>query len=207
MWLIGKRPVAAVIAGGGFAVALALATPARSADQPVHHAAAAVPDGYVLVDQDGLRRLVHDEVTHQLQDIFRRARIEQQNREAAARVLATPQFANTLSLQIALYRLQHNDDILTLDQVGDGFSFLTIRTDVNGKPSEDPNAFGPYLQHVAVNAATGKSKVVSPANVTAEAGWCYEPKTGVVKAILPKQLQSEFKEMNDRRNIVFVDAK
>ena len=194
------RGVLLGIVGGAVGVVLVLTSTAHSADESQGSAKAAVPAGYVLVDREELRKLVHDEVSRQLQAVAKQARAEQQAGQAVARVRAAASLANTLRIQIALYKLQHNDNVPSLAQVGDGFEFLTLHTDVNGKPSDDDAAFGPYLKRPVVNPVTGKSKVVAAGKADREAGWTYDPRTGGVKAVLPAQLDPQLKAEVDRRD-------
>ena len=176
-----------------FAAAVVFEHPAKSAEQPKPLVKPDVPEGYVLVDPDSLRRLVHDEVARQLQDFFSQVRRGQQQQAAAGRLQSMLSIAATLRSQIALYRLQHHDNYPTLEQIGDGFRFLMIRTDADGNPSEGPNAIGPYMQQPAVNPLTGKSKVTAPGKATADAGWSYDPQSGRVKPVLPRQFESQLK--------------
>lgn len=188
---------------GAFLTVFLVLAPAQSAGQQKPLVKQDVPDGYVLVKQDELRQLVHEEVTRQLKDFFTQVRREQQQQQAVARVSATGSIANSLRSQIALYRLQHNDQSPSLQQIGDGFKFLTLRTDAAGNPSDGPNAFGPYLQHIATNPLTGKSKVAALGKATTDAGWSYDPQTGMVKAVVPKQLESQIKDRVSPRDIEF----
>ena len=199
MRLKSVRGVFVGIGVGAVGIALALTSTARSADQAHDGAKAAAPAGYVLVNQDELRKLVHDEVARQIQAIARRAQAEQQAGQAVARVRAAASTANMLRIQIALYKLQHNDNTPTLAQVGDGFKFLTLQTDVNGNPSTADNSYGPYMKQPVVNPVTGKSRVVPAGKPDLNAGWTYDPRTGSVKAVLPAQLDPQLKaELNSR---------
>jgi hypothetical protein len=194
------------IVAGSVGIALVLTSTARSADQSQGGATGEVPRGYVLVNQEELRKLVHDEVSRQLQAIVKQARGEQQAGQAVARVRAAASVAQSLRAQIALYKLQHDDRVPSVVQVGDGFKFLTLKTDVNGKPSNDDGAFGPYLTQPVVNPATGKSKVVAVGKADQEAGWTYDPPTGRVKAVFPAQLDPKLKAELDSRDAEYAAA-
>jgi hypothetical protein len=185
-----------------FAAAVVFVHPAQ-AEQPNPAVKSDLPEGYVLVNQETLRQLVHEEVATQLHDLIRR---EQQQREAAGRIQSLATMPATARAQIALYRLQHNDRIPSLDQMGDGFKFLTRTTDADGRGSEAPNAFGPYFQHPLVNPLTGKSKVAALGKATTEDGWSYDEQTGMVKAVLPKQLESQLKGRVSQRDVEFAVA-
>lgn len=200
------KPVTKIAAGLGavaLVTAVLFASPGRSAEQQKPGVAPNAPDGYVVLSREELHQLVHDEVARQLQDFFAQVRLEQQQREAAGRLQSIPTMAATLRAQIALYKLQHNDQVPTVDQIGDGFRFLMLRTDAAGNRSEDPNAVGPYLQHPVANPMTGKSKVAALGKATAEAGWSYDPQTGMVKAVLPKQFESQLKDRLSPRDVEF----
>jgi len=206
MRLKSMHGVFAGIVAGAVGIALLLTSTARSADQSQGRPTAEVPRGYVLVNQDELRKLVHDEVTRQIQAIVKQGRAEQQASQAVARVRAAASLAQTLRTQIALYKLQHDDRVPSLAQVGDGFKFLTLKTDVNGKPSNDDAAFGPYMTQPVVNPATGKSKVVAVGKANQEAGWTYDPATGRVKAVFPAQLDAKLKAELDSRDAEYAAA-
>lgn len=198
--------ILAVVGGGAFATAILCAAPARSAEPQKAAAASAVPDGYVLVNKDTLRELVHDEVARQLQDFFAQVRREQQQRAAAARLELISSTPGMLRIQIALYKLQHNDQVPTVEQIGDGFKFLTLETDTAGRPFDGPGSVGPYLHSPVVNPITGKSKVAPLGRATAEAGWSYDPQTGAVKTVLPRNLESRLKGRVGARDVEYVDA-
>lgn len=183
-----------------FVAAAVLVHPAESAEQPSRTIKSDVPDGYVLVNQETLRQLVHDEVAQQLHDLISR---DQQQRAAAARIQSLSTMPATARTQIALYKLQHNDQIPTLGQMGDGFKFLMLTTDAAGHQSDAPNAFGPYLQHPLVNPLTGKSKVAALGKATTEDGWSYDEQTGMVKIVLPRQLESQLKGRVSQRDVEF----
>lgn len=199
----------AVLGVGVFVTAiLSAAAPVPSAGQQQQKAPAGsdVPEGYVLVNQETLRQLVHDEVARQLQDFFAQVRREQQQRAAVARLESISSIPAMLCSEIALYKLQHNDQVPTVEQIGDGFKFLMLQTDAAGRPSDGPGSVGPYLHSPVVNPITGKSKVAPLGKATAEAGWSYEPETGRVKTVLPRQLESKLKGRIDQRVVEFVDA-
>jgi hypothetical protein len=57
-----------------------------------------------------------------------------------------------------------------------------------------------------INPLTGKSKVAALGKATTEDGWSYDQQTGMVKAILPKQLESQFKGRVSQRDVEFAAA-
>ncbi|HEX4797625.1 MAG TPA: hypothetical protein VH370_27775 [Humisphaera sp.] len=198
--LVGTLTIATV---GTFVTALFFTSPARSAEpKPV----AEVPEGYVLVKQDALRQLVHDEVARQLQDFYAQVRREKEQQQAAGRMASLLNTTMILRSQIALYGLQHRDQVPTVGQMGDGFKFLTLQTDAAGNPASGLHAVGPYLQHPSINAVTGKSKVAAIGKATAEDGWSYDPKSEMVKAVLPRSLETQLKDRINPRDVEFVDA-
>jgi len=188
---------------GTIVTTLFFTSPARSAEPKP---AADVPEGYVLVKQDVLHQMVHDEVARQLQDFYARVRREQEQQQASGRIVSLASTTMTLRAQIALYALQHRDQVPTVGQMGDGFKFLMLQTDGAGNPASGLHAYGPYMQHAAVNAITGKSKVAALGKATPEDGWSYDPKSGTVKAVLPHRLEAQVKDRINPGAVEYVDA-
>lgn len=206
-----KRTLGTIVLSG-IAVAAAasfLAAPAHSADQPQAGATPDAHNGYVLVDRAELQKMVHDEVARQIQDFIARAREEQHKQmqlsSAAARYRAMISTVQTLRSQIALYRLQHHDDSPTLGQMSVGFHQLLLQTDSGGNPAipGGNQAFGPYMQSSPPNPFTGRTKVVAAGKPTPDAGWTYDPSTGMVKAVLPRQLQDKLNDADAAHYIEF----
>jgi hypothetical protein len=106
----------------------------------------------------------------------------------SARASATASTVYTLRSQLALYRLQHNDNYPTLEQLEDNWRVIVGRTDVQGRPAGDRQAgmvFGPYMQSLPVNPLNGKTGVCLMSAAHAEAGWAYDAESGQIKAISP----------------------
>jgi hypothetical protein len=187
------RGLFAGVVAGSIGIALVFANSAHSAEQTPVNAGDHVPAGYVLVNQAELRKLVHDEVTKQIDAFISQARAEQQRAAFQARFRTANETVHMLNAQLALYRLQHNDQNPTLEQIGDGFAFLTTTTDAKGNPAHGSASYGPYMRRPVANPVTGKSKVVSAGQAEINAGWTYNPLRGTVKAVIPAQLEPQAK--------------
>jgi hypothetical protein len=170
-----------------------LSPAAAKADAP------AVP---AQVDAAQLQKLVHDEVDRQITERIAQARDSRRDQptrqvnSVEAKLQSVRSTLYTLRSQLVLYRLQHNDDFPTLAQVANGFQQLTARTNGKGEviaagQSFGLAAYGPYLQVAPANAVTGHTKVAAAGKATADAGWTYDPATGMIKAVLPRQLAKQ----------------
>jgi general secretion pathway protein G len=95
----------------------------------------------------------------------------------------------TLRSQVELYKLQHRDTAPTLA----GFwTALTTKTDDTGTASAAADAFGPYMQDVAVNPLTNSSSVVAEGTAAATTtGWYYNATTGIVHGANKTGAQSD----------------
>lgn len=91
----------------------------------------------------------------------------------------------TVRSQLELYRMQHRDRRLTLAQICT-WSVLTETTNVDGFPGID---FGPYLQRAPVNPFTGGLCVGRAGRGSAAVGWTYNPRTGAIRAVVPRELE------------------
>src|SRR6476620_6003827 len=70
----------------------------------------------------------------------------------------------TLRSQVELYKLQHRDTAPTQSNF---WTVLTTKTDDAGAPSTAADAFGPYMQDVAINPLTNSSTVVDTGTTAA----------------------------------------
>jgi hypothetical protein len=103
--------------------------------------------------------------------------------------------AQTLRSQLALYALQHRDQMPTLAQLQANWGVLLNRTANDGSlapaalanqaGSRNSYPFGPYLQAAPVNPLTNSSKVVAAGNASLDAGWTYDETTGKIWAVSP----------------------
>ena len=108
------------------------------------------------------------------------------NASTAAKTSAVSSTAQSLRQQVALYKLQHSDNLPT---VATFWTKMTTATDsagaayVAGTSTDGP--FGPYMQSIPANSLNGSSTVIdsavqyvagaSPASATtANCGWAYD---------------------------------
>jgi hypothetical protein len=95
----------------------------------------------------------------------------------------------TLRSQVELYKLQHRD---TAPTQANFWTVLTTKTDDTGAASTAADAFGPYMQDVAVNPLTNSSTVVDTGTTPAvTTGWYYDPTTHVVHGANKAGAQSD----------------
>ena len=165
----------------------------------------------------GLQKLVHDEIDRQITERIDQARDARRDQPARqvnsveAKLQSVRSTLYTLRSQLMLYRLQHNDDFPTLAQVANGFQQLTARTNGKGEviaagQGNGLGVYGPYMQVSPSNAVTGYTKVAAAGKPTADAGWTYNATTGLIKAVLPRQLAKQAADMGLRDDVEFVGA-
>jgi general secretion pathway protein G len=108
------------------------------------------------------------------------------NASTAAKTSSVTTTAQSLRSQIALFKLQHNDN---LPAAGANFwTLMTTATDANGAAytsgSSTSGPFGPYMQSIPANALNLRTDVIDVpgaqygvANTTV-CGWAYDYSTG-----------------------------
>jgi hypothetical protein len=107
----------------------------------------------------------------------------------AAAVASARLMTQTLRSQLALYKLQHNDENPTLAQLQNNWSVLLQQTNARGSVmiGNGPGSqrYGPYLQSAPVNPLNGQTGVCPLAAPHAGAGWAYDETTGQILPVAP----------------------
>jgi general secretion pathway protein G len=100
------------------------------------------------------------------------------NASTAAKTSAVSSTAQSLRTQVALYKLQHNDN---LPDTANFWTKMTTATDAAGATyttSSSSGPFGPYMQSVPANALYGGSTVsdqnVAPGGTCTATAWEYD---------------------------------
>jgi len=107
------------------------------------------------------------------------------NASTSAKTSAVTSTAQSLRSQVALYRLQHNDN---LPPAAAFWTLLTTQTDASGTAyttASTSGPFGPYMQSIPANALNQLTTVTDVAgalyptvNAAAATGWAYDYSTG-----------------------------
>ena len=110
------------------------------------------------------------------------------NASSSAKLAGISSTAQTLRTQVALYRLQHNDQLPALSNF---WTAMTSQTDALGNAytsTSGTGPFGPYMQQVPNNALNGASTVVDgnaipvPGSTAAKSasntGWVFDYASG-----------------------------
>ncbi len=95
---------------------------------------------------------------------------------------------HTVRSQLELYRVQHAEQYPDLLKFWDQMTKETKRSGLVLFGA----AYGPYLQKAPRSLFTFSSRVVHPAQANMEAGWTFDPKTRVFKAIVPRYVFLKF---------------
>lgn len=106
----------------------------------------------------------------------------------------------TIRAQLELYRLQHDDNYPTLEQLA-GWRVMVERTMADGSAGKD---FGPYLQSAPVNPLTGHSAVVAAGKATLSAGWTLDSKAGRLYAVVPESFRGRASDVLGAGDAEFV---
>jgi general secretion pathway protein G len=100
------------------------------------------------------------------------------NASTAAKTSAVSSTAQSLRTQVALYKLQHNDNLPT---AANFWTAMTTATDAAGvayTTASSSGPFGPYMQSVPANALYGGSTVsdqnIAPGGTCTATAWEYD---------------------------------
>ena len=108
------------------------------------------------------------------------------NASTSAKTSAVTSTAQSLRQQVALYKLQHGDN---LPSVANFWTLLTTQTDSTGAAyaaaTSPDGPFGPYMQSIPANSLNGSTVVVDSNTIyaappaaavkaTAACGWAYD---------------------------------
>lgn len=96
-----------------------------------------------------------------------------------ARANSVAKLLQSMRGQIEVYRVEHNNDYPTLDQMWDN---MMNKTDAEGNIAVD-GEYGPYFKMLPRNQYTQSTTVVAVGEGSATDGWEYDPESGRVTAV------------------------
>ena len=147
------------------------------------------------IDREVLARAVQEEVRKQMPALVQ-AEVKKQMDELVqqagrnARANSAVSTLQTLRSMLELYKVQHNDRFPMMAELS-GWKALRDKTTQHGAHGDIE--IGGYLQNNPVNALTGSSTVVSAGAATAEAGWTWDEKKGILRVVVPEAEREIFR--------------
>jgi general secretion pathway protein G len=105
------------------------------------------------------------------------------NASTSAKTSAVTSTAQSLRQQVALYKLQHNDNLPDGTSSANFWKALTTQTDSTGANytagTSPDGPFGPYMQSIPANSLNQSTVVFDsaqtyPGSVTTACGWVYD---------------------------------